>query len=146
MNRDQRNKSLNELLRGEISAQETYQQVLEKVDEDPLQVQELRRIHQDHTEAAELLRREISKEGGSPENESGMWGGFAKAVTGTAKVFGDKAALKALKEGEEHGFKSYQRALEDEGLSQDDKQLISSRLIPLQQQHIQIIDRFMEAI
>lgn len=145
MDLEQRNKRFNELLQGEISAQETYQQVLEKVSDDPQALTELRQIHQDHVEAAELLREEIVRQGGHPATESGAWGSIAKAVTGTAKIFGDKAALKALKEGEEQGFKNYEKAIQDEELPDSDKQLLQSRLMPKQQQHIQAIDRYMAA-
>ena len=41
-------------------------------------------------------------------HDSGAWGEWAKLVMGTAKLLGDKAALKALKEGEESGLKEYQ--------------------------------------
>lgn len=44
----------------------------------------------------------------TPVHDSGAWGEWAKLVMGTAKLLGDKAALKALKEGEESGLKEYQ--------------------------------------
>src|SRR5262245_53559837 len=90
---------LNSLLRGELSATETYQQALAKVGNDP-KAAELRRIHEEHRDAANTLRQHIHAHGGKPDQGSGTWGKFAKAVEGTAKLFGQTAALKALKEGE----------------------------------------------
>jgi hypothetical protein len=47
-------------------------------------------------------------------------------------------ALKALKEGEEHGLKEYQDAAEDADASQ--RHLILETMIPAQQRHIDILD------
>lgn len=146
MNLDHRNKCLSELLRGEISAQESYQLVLEKVGDSPASTQELKKIHDDHVQAADILRREINRDGGLAAESSGVWGSFAKVITGTAKIFGNKAALKALKEGEEHGYKNYQKALEKNDLPMADRMLIETQLLPLQMQHIQTLDRFLKAV
>ena len=47
------------------------------------------------------------------------------------------------KEGEEHGMKSYQDALQDANLSEDCKSLIRTRLLPQTQAHIPELDRLM---
>ena len=44
---------------------------------------------------------------GSPTDDSGPWGAFARLVEGGAKMFGEKAAISALEEGEDHGLKLY---------------------------------------
>ena len=44
---------------------------------------------------------------GRPSETSGAWGSFARLVEGGAKTFGDKAAISALEEGEDHGLKLY---------------------------------------
>src|SRR5688500_4016587 len=98
---------LNSMLRGEIAATETYQQALAKVGAEP-GADELRSIHVDHRETANEFRQHVHQHGGKPDQDSGAWGAFAKAVEGSAKVFGDTAALKALKEGEEQGISSYE--------------------------------------
>src|SRR5437879_6012987 len=95
--------SLNSLLRGELSATETYQQAMAKMGNDR-GVIDLRELHADHREAANALREHIHQHGGKPEQGSGVWGAFAKAVEGSAKLFGNAAALKALKEGEKLGL------------------------------------------
>ncbi len=134
---------LNSLLRGELSATETYQQALAKVGNDT-GAAELRRIHEDHRGAANTLRQHIHQHGGKPDQDSGAWGTFAKALTGAAKIFGQTAAMKALKEGEEHGLKSYEDALKDDNLPADCKTLISTQLLPQTRAHIPVLDRLME--
>jgi len=136
--------TLNQLLRGEIAATETYQQALAKVVDEP-GAESLRQIHREHREAANTLRQHVHHHGGKPDQDSGAWGAFAKTVTGTAKVFGNAAALKALKEGEEHGIKSYEDALKDQQLPADCQALIRSTLLPQTRAHIPALDRMLQA-
>ena len=136
--------TLNSLLRGELSATETYQQALSKVGNEP-EAEELRRIHVEHREAANTWRQHAHQHGCKPDQGSGGWGAFAKAVEGAAKVFGNAAALKALKEGEEHGISSYEKALKDDSLPADCKNLIQSKMLPQSRGHIPVLDRLMSA-
>jgi uncharacterized protein (TIGR02284 family) len=130
---------LNSLLRGEISAAETYKQAIEKVgDEHASDATALRAIAQEHGEHAQALRDEIRRLGGEADDSSGAWGAWAKTVEGTAKLFGDSSALKALKEGEEHGVKDYEEALED--VDELARVLIMTRLLPDQRRHITTLD------
>lgn len=101
---------MNRLLRGELAATETYQQALARLGDDH-GAAGLRQIHADHRTAANELRQHVHLLSGTPDQSSGAWGAFAKAVEGTAGLFSNKAALKALKEGEEHGIKEYEDAL-----------------------------------
>src|SRR5437660_8718133 len=135
---------LNRLLRGELAATETYQQALAKAGQEP-RATDLRRIHDEHRTAANELRKHIHQHGGKPDQGSGAWGAWAKTVEGAAKVFGNAAAVKALKEGEEHGVKSYEDALNNPDLPADCKALISSTLLPQTRGHIPALDRLMSA-
>jgi uncharacterized protein (TIGR02284 family) len=137
-------KTLNTLLRGELAATETYQQALSKVGTES-GAADLRRIHDEHRGAANTLRQHIHQHGGKSDQGSGAWGTWAKAVEGTAKAFGNTAALKALKEGEEHGIKSYEDTLKDENVLTDCKTLIRSTLLPQTRAHIPVLDRLMGA-
>lgn len=142
---EKRGEVLNKLLRGEISAVETYEQALEKIDEDPRAAQ-LRQIRDEHQAAVNHLRSHVQDHTTEqPDDGSGWWGTWAKTVQGVAKLFGDKSSMKALKEGEEHGVKQYEDALEDENLSPDCKTLISTELLPQTRSHIQTLDRLMES-
>jgi hypothetical protein len=132
-------------LRGEMSAIETYRQAVEKLGDSGFGVEELRGLQRDHRDAADALWHHIEQHGGKPSEGSGPWGTFAKAVEGTAKLLGNTAALKALKEGEEHGLKDYQDALEDKNLPADCQALLRG-LMSTQSGHIATIDRLMTSV
>jgi len=132
----------NSLLRGELSATETYQQAIAKLDGQPLSA-ELKKLHADHREAANDLRKHVHELGGKPDQRSGAWGSFAKLVEGTAKMFGAKAALKALKEGEEQGLKDYQSAAENNDLGPKCQMLVG-RFLAQTREHIATVDQLID--
>lgn len=131
---------LSGLLRGELAAVETYQHALDKLAGGPGTV-ELRRILADHREAADDLRLQVRLAGGGTESSSGIWGAFASAVEGVASLLGNAAALQALKQGEESGIRSYEEALEDEELSPQSHELVSTKLLPQTQGHLALLNR-----
>ncbi|HET9795723.1 MAG TPA: DUF2383 domain-containing protein [Thermoanaerobaculia bacterium] len=134
---------MNSLLRGEISAAETYRIAIDKVEGDrATELASLREISREHGEHAQKLREEIRRMGGEADDSSGAWGAWAKTVQGVSSLFGDASALKALKEGEEHGLKDYQDALEDVDASC--RQLIAETMVPAQQRHIDILDAMID--
>jgi uncharacterized protein (TIGR02284 family) len=135
--------ALNRLLRGELSATETYQQAMEKYG-NCNGSNDLKRIHDEHRAAANEFRQHIHQLGGKPDQGSGAWGSFAKAVEGTATLLGNAAALKALKEGEEHGLNDYQGALKSEDLPQVCKDGLN-QLISQTRDHINMLDRLLNA-
>lgn len=135
--------TLKSLHRGEIAAAETYGQALEKLHDDPC-ARELTTIRNDHRDFANQLRQQIHDVGVQPDQGSGMWGAWAKFVEGGAKLFGKTAALKVLKEGEEHGIKEYEDAL-NEALPENYKANIRTDYLPKLRQHITTLDRLMEA-
>ncbi|MBX9680947.1 MAG: PA2169 family four-helix-bundle protein [Gemmataceae bacterium] len=136
--------TLNSLLRGEISAVETYQQALAKIGNDQ-GASQLQQMHDEHVEAANALRQHVHLMGGKPDQGSGAWGSFATAVEGVAKLFGNTAALKALKEGEEHGLHSYEAATENDEINEECQMLIRTRLLPQTREHIAVLDQLMAA-
>jgi uncharacterized protein (TIGR02284 family) len=130
---------LNKLLRGELSAVETYQMALDKLDPASTARTELSSCMASHQQRVMMLRDAIVALGGTPVSSSGPWGAFAKAVEGTAKVFGDKAAIAALEEGEDHGLKDYKRELDDTDLDPQARRIVADQLLPAQQQtHFQL--------
>ena len=137
---------LNSLLRGEISAAQTYTMAIDKVSESEKSqaddIEMLRQIQRDHGRACQILRERIRRLGGEPAESSGAWGAWAKTIEGAAGLFGDRAALKALKEGEEHGLKEYDRAIEEIDIVS--AQLMSSDFIPAQERHIRMLDEMLE--
>jgi uncharacterized protein (TIGR02284 family) len=121
---------LNSFLRGEISAVETYRQALEKVDKPTIRTQ-LEECMRSHEMRVEVLTRRVAALGGSPEAKSGVWGVFAKLVQGGADVLGEKAAVAALEEGEDHGRDDYKR---DVGkLDGESRRIIESQVLPEQE-------------
>jgi len=133
----------NGLLRGEIAAAETYQQAIEKLNGQK-EAAELRSFHDDHVKAANDLRKHVHDLGGKPDQGSGAWGAFAKAVEGTAKVFGTASALKALKEGEEHGLANYKSAAENNELGPTCRTLVN-RLMNETRGHVSSLDQLISA-
>ncbi|HET9622377.1 MAG TPA: DUF2383 domain-containing protein [Kofleriaceae bacterium] len=123
---------LNHFLRGEISAVETYRMALDKLEPASPARGEVETCMQSHASRVTLLREAILAAGGTPVDSSGPWGAFAKAVEGGARVLGDKAAIAALEEGEDHGVKDYRSDVAE--LDAQTQSLIVSRLQPEQQQ------------
>jgi len=140
---DDRTEGLNRLIRGELSAIETYRQALDKMKDAP-EATELHAIMVDHRTAAQVLREHVKERGGNPADTSGPWGAWAKCVEGAAQLFGNAAALKALKEGEEHGIKEYERFLEDPNADQECKDLARMQLLPQGRSHVPILDRLID--
>lgn len=122
---------LNHYLRGEISAVETYRMALEKLDAGSTARGDLEACMRSHDERVMLLREAVKTAGGTPVEGSGPWGVFAKVVEGGARVMGDKAAISALEEGEDHGVKDYKTDVTD--LDMNARALITGRLAPEQQ-------------
>lgn len=126
---------LNSLLRGEISAQETHEKALTLAkDMTADEVAELRSISAEHTQGAETLRSEIFRLGGAPAGSAGVWGAFANAFQSSANILGAATAISSLQEGEEHGLKEYEEALET--ATAPTKALLLEKLIPNQRKHI----------
>ena len=139
-------RQLNSLLRGEISAAETYRMAIDKIADSPDASSNtglLREIQEEHGRAAQGIRDRIQELGGEASDSSGAWGAWAKTVQGTMNLFGDSSSLKALKEGEEHGLKDYQEAMDDVDASSG--QLIQNQLIPAQQRHINLLDQLIHS-
>jgi uncharacterized protein (TIGR02284 family) len=141
---EERTAGLNRLIRGELSAIETYRQALDKMKDAP-EATELHSLMVEHRNAVQVLREHVLQRGGTPATSSGPWGGWAKLVEGTAALFGNAAALKALKEGEEHGVKEYEAFLQDENADQDCRLLVQSQLLPQARAHIPVLDRLIDA-
>lgn len=138
---------LNTLLRDEISAVETYQQALDKLRSEPeiAETAQISSICEDHRDSANKLREQIIRNGGKPTEDSGAWGTWSKMVMGGAKLLGDKAALTALRQGEENGMQDYQEALQETDLPADVRNLIQTTLLPRQQQHLNVLNRLIES-
>lgn len=127
--------TLNSLLRGELSAIETYSKAIHKFPNLDATVV-LQHMRTDHLESVALLRGLITERGGDPSTDSGSWGDFAGMVESAASLFGVSSAISALKQGEKHGVKEYEEALLDSSLEDKVKPLLKDKLLPALQRHL----------
>jgi hypothetical protein len=135
--------TLNKLLRGELSATETYRQGLDKIRNEygrDAQFQQLAQIQRDHEQAAADLRSMVQMKGGTAEDGSGAWGTWANTVMGAARILGDRSALSALLSGEKSGLDDYQDALKDESLTDDIRHSLRMR-IAKNQEHVEQLEQ-----
>ncbi len=121
--------ALNSFLRGEISAVETYRQAIGHVTDERTRAL-LEECQRDHEHRVEAIRERIEKLGGLPAEGSGPWGVFAKVVQGGADLLGEKAAIQALEEGEDHGLADYQRDVEQ--VHGEARRFVRMELLPAQ--------------
>lgn len=122
--------TLNELLRGEISAVETYRQALEKLTHSDARTQLEDACHS-HELRVQKLREQVVRLGGRPDETSGAWGAFARLIEGGAKTFGEKAAIAALEEGEDRGLRLYRGDIDK--LDPASRALIEQDVLPAQE-------------
>ena len=134
--------AINSLLRGEMSAVETYTQAMSKFD-DETAIADLQKIRDEHSRAVRLLRDHVVGFGAHPVEGSEPWGAFSAAVTGGAKAVGPAAALAALRQGEEHGINEYVSALENEGIHPDCQRMIRADLLPACRKHVEELNRLL---
>lgn len=129
----------NLLLEGERSAVETYEKAISKNEPD-LKTPELQRIKQDHVNAVEKLRQNVLHMGGTPSENSGTWGSMANVVQSVGNAMGEKGSLHTLKAGESSGKGFYEKALEDDQVMPDCKEMIRSELLPKCDEHLRTLD------
>ena len=130
----------NSLLRGELSAIETYTQAIGKFRSDHERAA-LQEIRLDHADSAAVICDHLVDMGYIPVTNSGAWGSFAKAVEGTAVLLGQSPALLVLKQGEEHGVDEYEAALRHPAVMDVLKTAIRQQLIPALDEHVAALDR-----
>jgi hypothetical protein len=97
--------NLNSLLRGEISAVETYNQAIRHLTNQ--RVDDLVANRNCHSKRVDLLRSSIIQHGGVPHETSGLWGSFARLVEKGASLISAKSVIAALEEGEDRGLAQY---------------------------------------
>lgn len=136
-------KEVNELIRGELAAVKSFDTVLQKIDNDK-EKSKLVSMREDHVRAVDTLKKYAKSDFKEEEQSAGPWGAFTKAFAGGASLFGDKAAISALKVGEEHGIQEYKEALNATSITQELKEVIRSELLPNQERHISTINSYLQ--
>lgn len=138
-------KFADKILRGELSAIEAYDHVIEGAIKDPAApIATLAQIRNEHQRSCESLRTLVAKKGEHPSEDSGAWGTVVNALIGVRSFFGPMAALRTLRTGEEHGLKLYQDALDLE-LGDRERALIRDVLIPRQVRHMAQLDSLIDS-
>ena len=133
--------ALNTMLRGELSAVETYDQGLGKFDQGHEEARtELTRIRGEHQANVATLQGLVRQHGGEPSTGSGPWGSFTQAVVAGAKLLGPQTTLSALKTGEEHGINDYQHVLDNPRVGEPVKALIRDTMLPAAREHVRSLD------
>lgn len=135
----------NKLLRGELSAIETYAKAIEKYPNSSA-IPELRRIQSEHRQSANTLTANIREMGGVPDTDSGAWGTFANAVQSASNLFGEGSAIESLQRGEEHGKNDFEAALEDDDVMDTHKTTIRNELLPRVKEHIVTLEGLEELV
>ena len=136
-------KCLNVFLRNELSAVETYDQCIKKIDDAKI-ASGLADLQNSHQRRVQLLRLKIAELGGEPEDSSGMWGSFAKMVEGSAAMFGDRSAISALEEGEDRGRDNYIEKSDD--LSPELQRFVNAELLPEQRRSHDMLNRIQQMV
>jgi len=120
---------LQEFLRSELSAAETYELALKSVSHVGLH-RTLQEILVSHSRRTTLLREKIAAFGGEVPADSGVWGTFAKVFQLGADLLGDRLGIAALEEGEDRGLELYTKDLGE--CDARTRKLIDTDLLPEQ--------------
>jgi hypothetical protein len=125
---DQHLEKLNDCLRSERSAVETYTLAIKHADK-PEVTTALNDIRESHSLRTKRIADFLRAHGVEPVMSAGAWGAIAKAVQSGANLFGDKAAVASLEEFEDRFLKMYK----EQWHPQDVQQFIDAELLPRQQ-------------
>jgi hypothetical protein len=135
----------NSLLRGELSAVETYSLAINRYAGKP-EVTDLQKIRTEHALSAARLSQNVREMGGTPDDDSGAWGIFAKAVQTAADLFGAGSALESLQKGEEKGRDDYLDAVANDDVMESCKEMIRGELLPRVNHHIAVLERIKASV
>lgn len=140
--------TIEKLLKGELSATETYQKALDELNfpGGKFMTNSLMPMFVDHKAAVSMLQEQVVKLGGTPQKSAGLWGSWPKLIFEGANLSGKHSAVEVLLEGEKVSEENYAAALKDPALSADIRKLIETKLLPTQQSHVRSLDRVLEAI
>lgn len=120
---------LRSFCRGEISARDSYVVALTY----PLLSEHkstLVECMESHQRRAELLAQEIERLGGKVPESAGPWGALTDIIERSAITFGRSMAVKALREGEDHGIRDYQADIPK--LDPEVREFVESEILPWQ--------------
>jgi hypothetical protein len=129
------------LVKDELATIETYRLALERLGGRP-EGADLRRIENDHEEAVSLLQERVARAGVEPPTSAGAWGFWMKLKEATASLGGERAAMRALRDGEERDIADYEQALSNTELDYELKELIGAHILPKTKSHLTLLDQY----
>lgn len=130
------------LVDDELAAIETYKQVLQTVTSGKAG-DTLRRIENEHEEAARLLQDGLRRIGVDGPRRAGKAAAWASPRRKAGELPDDKSSIALLKEGESREIEDYENALRDDSLDRSLKTLIESSLLPKTRAHVPALERFL---
>ena len=135
----------NKLLRGELSAVQTYEMAIKR---HPALARafDLDRISNEHRRSVCLLIAVVREMGGEPALNFGTWGVFANSAQSVTNFLGAKAMVESLRQGEEQGRNDYEDALDGENTNESLKTLIRTELLTSVENHIISLERLQNAV
>lgn len=130
------------LVRDELAAIETYKRVLQSVTSGKAG-EALRRIENEHEEAARLLKNGLRKLGVDAPRRADKTAAWSSPRRKAGEFPDDKTSISLLREGERREIEDYESALRDESLDRSLKKLIESSLLPKTRAHVPALERLL---
>jgi hypothetical protein len=140
--------TIDNLLKNEISAVETYLQVLAKfkAEENTCKSAFLLPIYMGHENAVSSLQNHMREMGATPAAHTGNDGAWAKIIQSGIKMFGLQTALNLLLEAENSCAANYEQVLLNQQLPLSIRCLIEWKLLLIQKSHTRILDKHLHAM
>ena len=136
------------MLTDELSAMETYQQIMKKLQNDACfgKPESLLPLYKGHKEAVSSLQAQIRELGCTHPETSNVRGVWAQIVQGCAILQDKQAMLKILQVGEKSSIEGYEKVLQNTKLATSIRCLIEWKLLFIQQAHIRTLDRLLDTV
>jgi hypothetical protein len=128
-NKDVSVDALQGFLRAELAAVETYELALKSINHVGVR-HALQEILTSHAQRSDKIRSRVASLGTEPAGSSGAWGALVKTLQAGADLLGDRLAIAALEQGEEHGLGLYTRAFDD--VDWGTQKFVETELLPEQ--------------
>jgi hypothetical protein len=132
----------NSLLRCELTAAETYDQAINRFEDERI-LADLQTIQEEHLQAEILLREKVLALGGEPVEVSQPWSTCAAAMSSATNSTGPATTLAALRQGEEHSINAFEDLLKQEHVNLECQNLIRATLLPAGRKHVAELNRLM---
>lgn len=137
------NEAINEIIRGEMGAIESYERILKHVDEDKY-TEELNLFLVDHKNSLDYWRNESHRLGCELESYTGIWDKVVGGLVETTSLLGNIPALIAIRESESSGLSMYERLKNSDILKTDHHEAIRKVYIPRQKRHINFLNKMID--